>query len=94
MFAALARLGSRALDVVFPDGSEDPFRSADTRFAGILKEKGLPIQFHIWPGGHYQSYWQSHWAATWVSTQPRSKTAIASKVGPGEDGLWRYLSGK
>jgi S-formylglutathione hydrolase FrmB len=44
-------------------GSEDPFRSADTRFAGILKEKGLPLQFHIWSGGHDQSYWQSHWSS-------------------------------
>ena len=44
-------------------GSEDPFRSADTRFAAILKEKGLPVQLHIWPGGHDQSYWQSHWSS-------------------------------
>jgi len=42
-------------------GSQDLFRSADTRFAGILKEKGRLVQFHIWPGGHDQSYWQSHW---------------------------------
>jgi S-formylglutathione hydrolase FrmB len=42
-------------------GNEDPFRSADTRLAGILKEKGRAVQFHIWPGGHDQTYWQSHW---------------------------------
>jgi S-formylglutathione hydrolase FrmB len=44
-------------------GSEDPFRAADTRFAGVLKEKGRAVQFHIWPGGHDQSYWQSHWGS-------------------------------
>jgi S-formylglutathione hydrolase FrmB len=42
-------------------GSEDPFRSADTTFAKVLKEKGQSLQFHVWPGGHDQSYWQSHW---------------------------------
>jgi S-formylglutathione hydrolase FrmB len=42
-------------------GSEDPFRAADTTFAHVLKAKGRSVQFHIWPGGHDQSYWQSHW---------------------------------
>jgi S-formylglutathione hydrolase FrmB len=36
--------------------NEDPFRSAATTFAHMLKEKGRPVQFHIWPGGHDQSY--------------------------------------
>jgi S-formylglutathione hydrolase FrmB len=44
-------------------GSEDPFRRADSTFAYILKEKGLALQFHVWPGGHNQEYWSSHWAS-------------------------------
>ncbi len=42
-------------------GSEDPFRSADTTFARVLEAKGLPVQFHVWPGGHDHEYWSSHW---------------------------------
>jgi S-formylglutathione hydrolase FrmB len=42
-------------------GSEDPFRSADTMLARTLRSKGLDVSFHVWPGGHEQSYWQSHW---------------------------------
>jgi enterochelin esterase-like enzyme len=44
-------------------GSEDPFRSADTTFAQILKSKGLAVEFHVWPGGHEQAYWNSHWGS-------------------------------
>ncbi|HEX4435688.1 MAG TPA: alpha/beta hydrolase-fold protein [Solirubrobacteraceae bacterium] len=42
-------------------GSEDPFRAADTTLASMLKAKGTAVDFHIWPGGHNQSYWDSHW---------------------------------
>ncbi len=42
-------------------GTEDPFRSADTHFANSLKAKGAAIQFHVWPGGHNESYWNAHW---------------------------------
>ncbi len=42
-------------------GSEDPFRAADTTFAHVLEAKGLPVQFHVWPGGHDHEYWSSHW---------------------------------
>lgn len=42
-------------------GSEDPFKSADTTLVRALRAKGLAVQFHVWPGGHEQSYWQSHW---------------------------------
>lgn len=42
-------------------GTEDPFRSADTTLADDLKEKGAPLQFHVWKGGHDSTYWQGHW---------------------------------
>lgn len=44
-------------------GTEDPFRSADTAFARMLRSKGRSVQLHVWPGGHEQSYWQSHWGS-------------------------------
>lgn len=44
-------------------GSEDPFRSADTELAGLLRSDGLSVQFHVWPGGHDPSYWDAHWAS-------------------------------
>jgi enterochelin esterase-like enzyme len=42
-------------------GSEDPFLSADSTLARLLREKGLTLEFHVWPGGHDQSYWSAHW---------------------------------
>jgi S-formylglutathione hydrolase FrmB len=44
-------------------GSEDPFRSADTELAGLLKADRLNIQFHTWPGGHEPAYWDAHWSS-------------------------------
>ncbi len=44
-------------------GNEDPFRSADTTFAQTLKSNGLAVEFHVWPGGHEQTYWNSHWGS-------------------------------
>jgi len=42
-------------------GTDDPFRAADTTLAEELRADGHPVQFHVWPGSHDQSYWQSHW---------------------------------
>ena len=44
-------------------GSADPFRTADTELAAALRAKHLPVAFHVWPGGHEDSYWNSHWNA-------------------------------
>jgi S-formylglutathione hydrolase FrmB len=44
-------------------GSEDPFRSADSEFAELLRADGLDVQFHVWPGRHERSYWDSHWGS-------------------------------
>lgn len=44
-------------------GSEDPFRAADTTFAEVLRAKGRRVSFHVWPGGHEDSYWERHWGS-------------------------------
>ncbi len=44
-------------------GSEDPFRSADTTFARVLKSKGLAVEFHVWPGAHEPAYWNTQWGS-------------------------------
>ncbi|MHB1467997.1 MAG: alpha/beta hydrolase [Solirubrobacteraceae bacterium] len=44
-------------------GSEDPFRSADTTFAEVLRAKGRKVDFHVWAGGHEDAYWESHWGS-------------------------------
>lgn len=51
----------RATSLWLDVGSEDPFRSADSELAGLLKAHGLNIQFHVWPGRHEQAYWATHW---------------------------------
>src|SRR6266542_4822334 len=33
-------------------GTDDPFRSADTRLAEELRAGGARVTFHVWPGGH------------------------------------------
>ncbi len=42
-------------------GRDDPFRSADTEFVQALRDHGESVSFHVWPGGHEESYWDSHW---------------------------------
>jgi len=44
-------------------GTQDPFRSADTLLASLLRAHGQPVTFHLWPGGHDDAYWNSHWPA-------------------------------
>jgi S-formylglutathione hydrolase FrmB len=44
-------------------GTEDPFRTADTRLADDLRDKGEAVRLHVWPGAHEGSYWRSHWNA-------------------------------
>jgi S-formylglutathione hydrolase FrmB len=43
-------------------GTNDPFRSADTELAALLRRRG-PVVFHVWPGGHTGGYWRSHMRA-------------------------------
>lgn len=60
---AIARRGDpyRRMAVWIDVGSQDPFRAADTTFADALRRHGQRVDFHVWPGGHDQSYWESHW---------------------------------
>jgi S-formylglutathione hydrolase FrmB len=51
----------RSMRVWLDVGSNDPFRVADTTLARAIKAHGGSVEFHVWPGGHDQSYWESHW---------------------------------
>jgi enterochelin esterase-like enzyme len=52
----------RGLAVWIDVGTLDPFRAADTQLDAELRADRQQVQFHVWPGGHDQSYWQAHWA--------------------------------
>ena len=53
----------RGLAVWIDVGALDPFRAADTQLDSELRADGQQVQFHVWAGGHDQSYWQAHWTA-------------------------------
>ncbi len=44
-------------------GDRDPFVSADSELARVLRRQGQMITFHVWPGSHAGSYWNAHVAA-------------------------------
>lgn len=44
-------------------GDQDPFVSADSELARVLRRQGQKITFHVWPGSHSGSYWNAHAAA-------------------------------
>lgn len=44
-------------------GAHDPFASADSELARILREHGQKVTFHSWLGAHSGSYWNKHVAA-------------------------------
>jgi len=41
-------------------GDHDPFVSADSELARVLRGHGQKIAFHVWPGSHSGSYWNKH----------------------------------
>jgi len=55
-------------------GTQDPFRSADTAFAGALRAHGGRVTFHVWPGSHSGAYWASH-MAQYISFYSRALAA-------------------
>lgn len=61
--SARARDPYRGLAAWIDVGTADPFRAADTRLATELRRDGQRVQFHVWPGGHEESYWSSHWGS-------------------------------
>ena len=58
-FQALRALGPRAPDVLFANGGDHSYWP-DTALARELRADGARLTFHIWPGGHGNSYWQPH----------------------------------
>jgi S-formylglutathione hydrolase FrmB len=58
-----ARAGRLAgsVPVWLDNGTQDPFRAADTQLAALLHAHGEPVQLHIWQGGHDMAYWERHW---------------------------------
>jgi S-formylglutathione hydrolase FrmB len=45
------------------DGASDPFLSADTTLASLLRRHGTYVRFHRWAGGHDYRYWNAHMRA-------------------------------
>lgn len=41
-------------------GDDDPFRSANKRFADALRAGGPSLASHRWSGGHTRRYWNAH----------------------------------
>ena len=61
LFAAARRGNPYGKTRVWMDvGTADPFRSADTSFAGLLRSHGARARFHIWSGSHGPTYWRAH----------------------------------
>lgn len=61
--AARVRDPYRGSAVWIDVGTADPFRAADSRLVTELRRDGQRVQFHVWPGGHEESYWSSHWGS-------------------------------
>lgn len=41
-------------------GNQDPFASADSELARVLRAHDQKITFHVWSGSHSGSYWNQH----------------------------------
>jgi predicted esterase len=63
LFAEAAAGRFDHLPVWIDVGTNDPFRVADTTLAAKLRQRGVHVTFHVWPGGHTESYWHSHMSA-------------------------------
>jgi S-formylglutathione hydrolase FrmB len=44
-------------------GVDDPFHDADAAFVAHLRDRGLHVKYHVWPGAHTRAYWNAHMAA-------------------------------
>jgi S-formylglutathione hydrolase FrmB len=42
-------------------GDGDPFQPGIQAFTAALRDNGVRISEHTWPGGHEDSYWNEHW---------------------------------
>jgi S-formylglutathione hydrolase FrmB len=60
VFAAARRGVFTRMRLWMDGGTRDPFRTADAAFVADLRQSGAAVAYHVWPGGHTQSYWNSH----------------------------------
>jgi S-formylglutathione hydrolase FrmB len=60
VFAAARHGALDRLPVWIDGGTADPFRAADATFVAGLRHRGVKVTYHVWPGGHTQSYWSAH----------------------------------
>ena len=51
------------LSVWIDGGDNDPFHDADFALVALLRQRGVRVSYHVWPGAHTQSYWDAHMAA-------------------------------
>jgi len=63
VFSAARHGAFDQLRVWMDGGTADPFRAADAAFVALLRQQGVAVTYHVWPGAHTGSYWSSHMAA-------------------------------
>lgn len=63
VFAAVRAGRFDHLPVWMDGGTEDPFRPADAAFVALVRDRGVRVTYHVWPGAHTASYWHAHTAA-------------------------------
>jgi enterochelin esterase-like enzyme len=62
-YATSGRDPYAGIPVWIDHGTRDPFGPADDAFARALERRGTHVTQHVWPGGHYDSYWFAHIAS-------------------------------
>ena len=56
VFAAARHGAFDQLRVWMDGGTADPFRAADAAFVALLRQQGVAVTYHVWPGAHTGSY--------------------------------------
>ena len=57
---------SKAMDIVFTVGREDPFRDNNEHLSDILRGKGVNHAFHLWDERAHQGYYWRRMAQIYV----------------------------
>ena len=60
VFKAARRGRFNGLPVWMDDGTNDPFQDDDAAFVSLLRDRGVDVTYHAWPGAHTASYWRAH----------------------------------
>jgi S-formylglutathione hydrolase FrmB len=63
LFAAARARRLYRIPVWLDAGADDPFRPSMTRFARLLRLRGVHVTVHVWPGAHETRYWRAHLSA-------------------------------